>query len=142
MSEKPTSGDWEEVSVGAFGDVPEGGMKTVTVDGRAFVLFNLDGELYAYRDQCPHQGAAISCGLITGAMLPSEPGEEPKYGMEGRVIACPRHRWKFSIETGETIFGADRRKLPVVPARVENGQVLIGVRRRPVGASASVDSTV
>lgn len=137
-------GDWEEAPAGEVGDVPEGGMKAVEVDGRAFVLFNLDGDLYAYRDQCPHQGAAISCGLISGAMLPSEPGKEPEYGLEGRVVICPRHRWKFSIETGETIYGADPRRLPSVPVRVENGRILIGVRRRPrsAGTVAPADAAV
>ena len=127
---QPAHTDWEEAIVGDVGDVPEGRMKAFAAEGREFVIFNLDGELYAYRDQCPHQGAPISCGLITGAMLPAEPGEEPEYGLEGRVVACPRHRWKFSIETGETIYGADRRKLPSVPVRTEGGQILIGIRRR------------
>lgn len=138
---RPPASDWEEERVGFVGDVPEGGMTAFSVQGRGFVVFNLAGELYAYRDQCPHQGAPISCGLITGAMLPTGPGEEPRFGLEGKVVACPRHRWKFSIETGETIYGADRRRLPSVPVRVEDGQIVIGVRRLAASpGQAAVDA--
>jgi nitrite reductase/ring-hydroxylating ferredoxin subunit len=132
---------WDEADVGAIDDVPEGGVKRFTVEDRPFAVFRLDGELYAYRDACPHQGASISCGIITGAMLESEPEAEPVFALEGRVVSCPRHRWKFKIETGETLYGTDRRRLLGVPARVEDGRVLIGFRRRARVAAPVTAST-
>ena len=120
---------WEEAYVADVGDVPVGGMKAVEATGRQFVVFNLTGEFHAYVDQCPHQGARMSCGSISGAMIQAGPDEEPVYGLEGRVIVCPRHRWKFLIETGESLYGIDRRRLPPVPIRVDGERLLIGVRR-------------
>jgi nitrite reductase/ring-hydroxylating ferredoxin subunit len=113
--------------VAMVGEVPEGGMKVVEVAGKDYVLFNLEGHFYALRDQCPHQGAAISCGFLSGAMLPSSPGEYD-FGLEGKVVTCPRHRWKFLVETGESLFKSDPRGIPTAPVRIEGDQVIISVR--------------
>ena len=78
----------------------------------------------------------MSCGIISGAMLPTEPGGAPEFGLEGKVVICPRHRWKFSIETGESLYAVDRRRLVPFPVRVEGDRLLIGVRRRAPSASA------
>ena len=103
---------------------------------RAVVVFRIDGALHAYRDECPHQGASMSCGIISGAMLPTEPGGAPEFGLEGKVVICPRHRWKFSIETGESLCAVDRRRMVPFPVRVEGDRLLIGVRRRAPSTSA------
>ena len=123
-------GQWEEEYVADLGDVPEGVMKGVEARGRPFVVFNLEGEVVAYRDQCPHQGARMSCGVVTGAMLAGPRDGGYRYGLEGRVVSCPRHHWKFLIETGESLYETDRRRLIPVPVRVVDGRIYIGVRRR------------
>lgn len=126
----------EEQDVAGVEEIPVGGMKGVEVHGRPYVIFNLDGEFHAYRDQCPHQGAKMSCGTITGAMLPREPGEDYVYGEEGRVITCPRHHWKYEIATGHSLFATDRRRLVPLPVRVADGRVLLSVRPQPVAAGS------
>jgi nitrite reductase/ring-hydroxylating ferredoxin subunit len=120
----------EDVVVARVEDVPLGGLAHVVADGRDFVILNREGRLHAYRDECPHQGAPMHCGIITGAMVPTGVGEDYEYAMEGEFIACPRHRWKFSVESGEAIFGVDPRRLSAVDVRVEDGQV---IRRTPAG---------
>jgi 3-phenylpropionate/trans-cinnamate dioxygenase ferredoxin subunit len=129
LNSEPQSTGWEMVDVTGLNDLPEGKATRVEVEGRPFAIFNVGGQLRAYRDQCPHQGAAISCGIITGVMQPSEPREDPEFSNEGLVVACPRHRWKFSIETGEALFETDSRRLISVPVSVEGDRVLIGIRR-------------
>ena len=137
MADEATApAEWEEVDVGEADEVPEGGMTRFEAGDRAVVVFRIDGALHAYRDECPHQGASMSCGIISGAMLPTEPGGAPEFGLEGRVVVCPRHRWKFSIETGESLYAVDRRRLVPFPVRVEGDRLLIGVRRRAPSASA------
>ena len=137
MADEATApAEWEEVDVGEADEVPEGGMTRFEAGDRAVVVFRIDGALHAYRDECPHQGASMSCGIISGAMLPTEPGGAPEFGLEGKVVICPRHRWKFSIETGESLYAVDRRRMVPFPVRVEGDRLLIGVRRRPPSTSA------
>lgn len=124
--------DWEEADVAGVDDVAPGSMLGVEANGRPFVIFNLEGHFHAYRDQCPHQGARMSCGVITGAMLPASRTEDYTYGLEGQVISCPRHHWKFLIATGESLFETDRRRLIPVPLRVQDGRIFLGVQRKPL----------
>ena len=134
--ETTAAAEWEEVDVGRADAVPEGGMRRFEAGDRAVVVFRIDGALHAYRDQCPHQGASMSCGIISGAMLPTEPGGDPEFGLEGRVVVCPRHRWKFLIETGESLYAVDRRRMVPFPVRADGDRLFIGVRRRVPSASA------
>lgn len=119
----------QDVLVARASEIPPGHMKTVEVDGRGYVIVNVDGTFHALSGTCPHEGAPLGAGKLTGAMLPCAPGEF-NYGLEGRVLACPWHRWKFDVESGEALFGTDRRKVPSFPVRVEGDDVLITVRAR------------
>ena len=113
-----------EHDVAAVEDISPGGMKPVDAGRGRYVVFNIDGDLYALRDACPHQGAPLSCGSVTGTMLPSDPGQL-EYGLEGHVVECPWHRWKFSIQTGEAVFGTDSRRVRTVPVVVRDGRVIL-----------------
>ena len=132
MSATPTNGPATSmVTVAHIDELPVGAMKAVEVDGKDYVIFNLAGELHALRDQCPHQGARLSCGLVTGAVLPCDPGERFTFALEGEVIACPWHRWKFSIRTGQSLFGTDRRRVPKVPVHRVGDEIMIAPPHRP-----------
>lgn len=127
----------DEVPVCLVSDVPVGGRLAVDVDGKGYVLFNVDGEFYGLRDLCPHEGAPLSCGIVTGAMRPNAPGEEFEFVLEGQVLACPWHRWKFEIKTGRSLYGVDRRRVPTVPLRVDGDEVLVVLSpsARPAGVA-------
>ena len=50
---------------------------------RFVILLEVDGELRAYRDRCPHQGVQLSRGERHGAEL-----------------TCTTHGWRFDARTG------------------------------------------
>ena len=56
-------------------DLPPGQRKIVEVRRRSIGIFNLHGEYYALRSLCPHQGAPLCRGTITGTARSSKPGE-------------------------------------------------------------------
>jgi nitrite reductase/ring-hydroxylating ferredoxin subunit len=80
-----------------------GERKLVKLEGRSIGVFNIHGEFFALRNNCPHQGAELCKGEIQGIMLPSEPGEYA-YGRDGEIVRCPWHGWEFDIKTGESVF--------------------------------------
>jgi nitrite reductase/ring-hydroxylating ferredoxin subunit len=121
-----------EVPVGRPDEFLEGAPTVVEAEGLRYVVFNLGGSLYALRDQCPHQGAQLSCGVLTGAMMPNQPGDALTYDLEGEVISCPWHRWKFEIRTGRSLFSVDRRNVLSVPVSIVGEQVVLTVPRARV----------
>lgn len=127
---KPLVSRTEEVVVAHMSDVPEGTMHSVNVRGRPYVIVNLDGTLHALSGTCPHQGGPLGAGKLTGAMMPCAPGEF-RFDLEGRLIECPWHRWKYSVETGQAVFGIDRRTVPSFRVRTVGDDILLTVRARP-----------
>ena len=42
---------------------------TVTLDGKQIALFNIDGQIYATNDACPHAGASLGWGKLEGKVV-------------------------------------------------------------------------
>lgn len=82
-------------------ELPPGSRKLVQVKGRDVALFNVKGELFAVLDRCPHAGASLYRGQLTGLMCSSEPGRY-ELEREGEILRCPWHRWEFDLRTGKS----------------------------------------
>jgi nitrite reductase/ring-hydroxylating ferredoxin subunit len=93
-------------AIGAI-EVPEGECASVTINGREVAVINANGVFHAIDDECPHQGAPLSDGIV-----------------DAGLIICPLHHWEFDYETGACLEEPD---CPVSrhECKVENGRVLI-----------------
>ncbi|NBD24712.1 Rieske (2Fe-2S) protein [Paenibacillus glycinis] len=89
--------------IGAVADFPAGTRKTLILEGRPIGVFNVNDTYYALKNSCPHQGAPLCVGTVTGMTLPSAPGEYA-YGREGEILICPWHGWEFDLTTGKSVF--------------------------------------
>ena len=98
-------------------ELPPGSRKIVSVGGRSIGIFNVDGRLYALRNNCPHQGAPLCLGPISGTTLPGPVGSFT-YGRDGEIIRCPWHGWEFDLTSGKSVFNPHR-------VRVRSYQVAI-----------------
>jgi 3-phenylpropionate/trans-cinnamate dioxygenase ferredoxin subunit len=96
---------------GRVGEIPEGTRKIVTVGDRSIGVFNVGGEYFALLNRCPHAGAALCQGLVTGIAQADVPGVEVRYERRGEFVRCPWHQWEFDIKTGQSWF--DPRRLRV-----------------------------
>lgn len=91
--------------------------------GRSVGVFRDDDDsFYAVLNVCPHRGAPVCRGVLTGTMLPSAPGTFVP-GLEGHVLRCPWHAWEYDVRSGESIGPVDRRNLTTYPVTVEGGVV-------------------
>lgn len=117
--------------VGSIDDFPVGGRRIVEVESRTIGIFNVDGRLHAVRNVCPHHGAPLCRGTLSGTMLPSDPGEY-HFGMQDQVLRCPWHGWEFDLTTGRCLFGVDKTRVAATyDIEVdEDGQVFIDMKRR------------
>lgn len=73
----------EFVTVARVGEIPEGEGRPFEVDGIIVGVFNVDGKYWAIDDFCPHQGASLSAGHLSGT-----------------CITCPLHGWRFDVTDG------------------------------------------
>ena len=87
--------------VGKVDEIPPGGRKIVRIAGRSIGVFNVDGEFYAIRNRCPHQGAALCEGKLWGVLKSDVPGQF-EYSSTKEIIACISHGWEFSLKTGQS----------------------------------------
>jgi nitrite reductase (NADH) small subunit len=104
--------------VGRLSEFPPGTRKIVTFGGRSIGVFNIGGQFYALRNQCPHQGAPLCRGRVKGTTIPGKPYEYV-YGRDQEIIQCPWHGWEFEITTGRTFFNPHRMRVKTYEVTVE-----------------------
>ncbi len=105
--------------VGRVSELPVGERMIVTVERRSIGVFNVHGQFYALRNQCPHQGAPLCQGSIKGTALPSAPGEY-RWAREGEILRCPWHGWEFDLTNGQSIFNPHRVRVRTYEVTVES----------------------
>lgn len=126
--------------VGTVQEIPPGQRKIVEIEGKSIGVFNVGGRFYALKNVCPHKGAPICAGRVSGTTLPSRTGEF-LYGHEGEIVRCPWHGWEFNITNGKSIFdpnrcyvatyeveveeAADDPTLETYPVEIQSGNVIV-----------------
>jgi 3-phenylpropionate/trans-cinnamate dioxygenase ferredoxin subunit len=110
-------------------ELPPGTRKVVTLKGREVVVFNVDGDLYALFDRCPHQQAPLHAGPLHGTSLPSDDVGDMTYGMEGRVLRCPWHHYEFDLENGRCMADGKRLRVRTYRVREEENEIVVDTAR-------------
>jgi nitrite reductase (NADH) small subunit len=99
-------------------ELPPGGKRIVSLDGKSIGVFNLGGEYFALRNVCPHQFAPLCAGKVTGYCEPGPVGEF-HWKRAGEIVRCPWHAWEFDIRTGRSIFNPHKVRTGTFPVAVE-----------------------
>lgn len=98
----------------AVEDIDEGKAKGFYLDAGAFFAVKKHGELYCYRNICPHLG------------VPLEWQEDQFLDYDGELIQCASHGALFIIDTGECVAGpCAGASLTAAKFTVENGQLFL-----------------
>lgn len=106
MLPNPSLADTAMLAAGAVQDLPPGGRKLVFApDGETVLLLNIEGELYALENSCPHAGASMASGSC-----------------EGHVLSCPAHGLKFDIRNGQCT-ASPQMQIPLYEALLLEGQI-------------------
>ena len=105
-------------------DLPAGNRIRVMIDGKPVLVLNIKGELFALSDTCPHRGASLSGGVLTGHVVSETPGEY-KYSRAGEILRCPWHAWEFDVRTGRSWCDPKRMRLMQLDVKIEPGASLV-----------------
>jgi nitrite reductase (NADH) small subunit len=74
------------VRVAGAGNIPSGEGRVIDAEGRTLAVFNVDGRYYAIDNVCPHRGGPLGEG-----------------DLEGKVVSCPWHAWRWDVTTGANV---------------------------------------
>lgn len=105
-------------------EIPPGARKIVEIDGRSIGVFNVGGRYYAIRNRCPHEGAQLCEGVVSGLVASTSPGEYT-YLRAGEILRCPWHGWEFDITTGRSSFDPTRTRVRAYPVAVDGESVVV-----------------
>jgi len=78
-------------------------------DGTQVAVFNVDGELCAINNICPHRGGPLGEG-----------------DLEGTLVSCPWHGWQFDVKTGKSPVNP-AASVKTYPCRIEGVEVVVEV---------------
>jgi 3-phenylpropionate/trans-cinnamate dioxygenase ferredoxin subunit len=74
------------VEAGKVGELQDGAMKEVLVQGREILLARVGNKYYAADGRCPHLGGRLAMGKL-----------------EGTVVTCPLHGSQFDLADGHVV---------------------------------------
>jgi nitrite reductase (NADH) small subunit len=117
-----------EYFVALLEDLPLHRIHRVQIGGRDVGIIRTADGVHAIGNRCPHQGAPMCLGHVTGTMVSSE-ADEYVYGHDGLVVQCPWHAYEFHIDTGRSVGGVVRGRVPVFTATVRDGRVYCSLTR-------------
>ena len=97
----------EFVAACALADLPPGEKRVVTVEDVEVALVNVDGEVFAVDNDCPHRGGPLGFG-----------------DLQGYLLHCPLHAWPFDVRTGACALFPEAR-IRTFQVRIADGMILV-----------------
>lgn len=98
-------GKWYKVA--KLTDLNPGDCLSVNAGGAGIALFNVNGTIYALDNTCPHAGGPLGEGFL-----------------EGHIVECPWHGWRYDVKTGERPENHDF-KVDCYPVQVEGNEISV-----------------
>lgn len=92
-------------------DLAEGSMKMLKVDGRRVCLVRTSSGVHALDNACPHEGYGLTQG-----------------NLDGEVLTCAWHNWKFKVSDGSCVLGEEAVRVHDVDID-DDGNVRVEINR-------------
>ncbi len=99
----------EFVRAASVHDVAPGEVRAVRVRNQVLALVNTGANWYAVDNSCPHIGGPLASGYL-----------------DGTVLMCPLHGWRFDVTTGAGVM-PEGASIGCFPVKVEGDDVLVAV---------------
>ena len=79
--------------------------------GYGIALCNVEGEIFALDNTCPHAGGPLGEGTL-----------------RGDIVECPWHGWKFHVRTGQRVKNPSPEwTVPHYAVKVEDGMIQVSI---------------
>lgn len=110
--------------VGSVSDFELGQFKIFEIKRRPIGVVRTKNGFFAVRNRCPHQGAELCKGYVTGTFAPSDP-HVFDYDDARSVVQCPWHRWEFDLATGRTVEDVANARVAIYDVHVSGDDVYV-----------------
>lgn len=100
----------EFVEIASASELPNGERLFLEIEGKAIVIFNIAGQLFAIGDVCTHDDGPLGDG-----------------DLEGFNVVCPRHGAEFDVRTGKVMQMPAVVDIPAYPVKVVEGMIQLGI---------------
>ena len=100
----------EFIEIAPASELPNGERLFLEVEGKAIVIFNIAGQLFAIGDICTHDDGPLGDG-----------------NLEGFNIVCPRHGGEFDVQTGKAVQLPAVVDIPAYAVKVVDGMIQVGI---------------
>ena len=108
--------------VGTISDFPLNEFLIFDIEGKSIGVVRTPSGFFALLNHCPHAGAKLCKGKVTGSNLPSDP-DIYVYGRRDELVRCPWHGYEFELATGCSPFGVTKARAKTYEVRVTSGAV-------------------
>jgi nitrite reductase/ring-hydroxylating ferredoxin subunit len=119
-----------EVNIGPASDFKDPGRKIIGFDRFEVAVFKLDGEFFAYLNQCPHMGGPACQGKmiqkVEELIADDRTSKGFAFSKSKLHVICPWHAFEFDIRTG-VHPGNSRMRLRKIGVAVSGGDVVVSV---------------
>ena len=99
------------ISVAKITELQPGSCLSVEAESVGLALCNVNGTIYALDNTCPHAEGPLGEGCL-----------------EGELIECPWHGWRYNVRTGERPENPEI-KIACYPVRIEDGLIWVSIPR-------------
>lgn len=121
----------KEVFVAREAEMAHGDRRIVIDDGVEIGVFRVDDEIFAWRNQCPHQGGPVCQGKLMRGVEERLDADRQSLGIhfrEGSMhLVCPWHGFEFDARTGRHA-GVNSVGLTSYPVTRRDGDIYVVVR--------------
>lgn len=94
----------------ALDDIADGAVMKVEIEGKAILLCNSGGQIFAVSNRCSHADELLDCGM-----------------MRGGWIACPAHGARFDLASGEPLNPPATQPITAFEVRERDGMIEVRV---------------
>ncbi len=102
-----TMADFIEVT--SLQQFPPGSGSRFNVADKEVAIFNVDGNICAISDTCPHAGGSLGMGKL-----------------DGTIVTCPVHGMKFDVTTG-CFAGTSDFGVSAYPGKIVDGKIMVSI---------------
>ena len=117
--------------IGKVDEFSDGDRRLVQCGNAEIAVFNLDGEFFAWHNECAHRGGPVCQGVIMKRVR--EPVADDgtvrtlQYDTTETHVVCPWHGYEYNIRTGEHP-GHGQLKLRKAELSIRDGEIYVGIR--------------
>lgn len=112
--------------IGKVEEFEPGSCKIITVDGKSIGIYHVNGTFHALLNYCPHKGAELCTGPITGTSMPCDDATFT-YTHKDALVRCAWHGWEFEIATGQLLYDSKIRVKTYPVEVVDSGEVILQI---------------